>query len=224
MLKYPKLRYSPIYEINVDLEDNWCADATRANYGKHIKISQVGNYLSGRNNSILLHRVICDACVYNPRPDLFWVVDHINGKTLDNRPSNLRWLNTHLNLLNRHYDPAEDTPPGVSIIRYHTKNGKIYCLWRFKKAGCTLKFWPYKAKIDACAFAVDFNLKYFNALYQLYLHSPEDGDRAAWRRYWRLYFISTSAFKKTDRPSVLALQKFVVSDPLFVKMCGATVL
>lgn len=218
-----RLCYSPMYEVSVDLTDMWCADVSKANkhanYGKHIPMIQVGNYLSGKSNCLLLHRVVADACVFNPRPDIFVVSDHIDGNTLNNKPSNLRWVNQHLNLLNRHYDHDTQTPAGLSVVRYNTKNGKTFKLWRFKKGGRPLKYWSIKWKKEACEFADDFNLKYFNALYQAYLHSPQDGNRAEWRKYWRSYFISNAEFRKKDRSSVLALQKFVVGDELFRKMC-----
>ena len=73
-----------MYEVNVDLTDMWCADVSRGNYGKHIHMIQVGNYLSGKSNCLLLHRVVADACVFNPRPDIFVVADHIDGNTLNN--------------------------------------------------------------------------------------------------------------------------------------------
>jgi hypothetical protein len=53
------------------------------------------NYKSYR-----VHRLIAFAWVENPRPDIFKCVDHINVKTRDNVPGNLRWLTHQLNLLN----------------------------------------------------------------------------------------------------------------------------
>jgi hypothetical protein len=103
------------------------------------------------------------------------------------------------------------------MVRYHTKKAKTYSLWRYSKNGCAVKY--FRRKRDAIDWTIDFNVKYFNALYDAYLHSPENGDPAEWRRYWRERLISKSDFMVLDRPSVLKLQKFVVHDPLWEKMC-----
>jgi hypothetical protein len=47
-----------------------------------------------------VHRLIAFAWVDNPRPDIFIVVDHIDGNTRNNVPGNLRWLTKRLNHLN----------------------------------------------------------------------------------------------------------------------------
>ena len=49
----------------------------------------------------LLHRLVARMFVPNPRPDLFDIVDHINGDGLDNRAENLRWVNQKLNSMSR---------------------------------------------------------------------------------------------------------------------------
>ena len=62
----------------------------------HIKLKKDGHLIE-RN----VHRLIAEAFVKNPRPDIFNHVDHINGEKTDNRPCNLRWVNAKLNALNR---------------------------------------------------------------------------------------------------------------------------
>ena len=47
-----------------------------------------------------LHRMVAEAFVHNPRPDIFDTVDHINRDPTDNRACNLRWLTHQLNTLN----------------------------------------------------------------------------------------------------------------------------
>ena len=48
-----------------------------------------------------VHRLVAQKFVHNPRPDIFKLVDHINRDRGDNRAVNLRWVNHHLNMLNR---------------------------------------------------------------------------------------------------------------------------
>ena len=47
-----------------------------------------------------MHRLVAKAFVFNPRPDIFDEVDHINGVRSDNRWTNLRWVNHKLNMMN----------------------------------------------------------------------------------------------------------------------------
>jgi len=49
----------------------------------------------------MIHRVVAQAFVPNPRPDLFTIVDHINRDPGDNRACNLRWVDHQLNQMNK---------------------------------------------------------------------------------------------------------------------------
>ena len=44
----------------------------------------------------LVHRLVAHIFCHNPRPDVFNVVDHIDGDPTNNLPVNLRWVNNHL--------------------------------------------------------------------------------------------------------------------------------
>ena len=48
-----------------------------------------------------VHRLVAQNFVPNPRPLLFDQVDHINGDSLDNDQTNLRWVTRQLNNMNR---------------------------------------------------------------------------------------------------------------------------
>ena len=111
----PKLVYSALHNVNVDLKDGHCTSTRGHDFGKIIKFQSNGKYLrSGRcaGPRMYMHRIVCDACVWNPRPDLFDVVDHKDGNTANNDPSNLRWVNLHLNNNNLHTLRGRTPPPG----------------------------------------------------------------------------------------------------------------
>ena len=227
-----KFRYSPNYEVTIDLEDMWIADVSRvnksANFGKHVPMTLHTNshyyaktgFRGNIKRTLYLHKVVLDACVPNPRPDIFTVGDHVDGNTTNNHPSNLRHVNQHLNSLNQHYDPATQTPPGLLQRKYKTKNGKWFSLWEYKKSSRSLKYFKFDKKTEAIKFANDFNRKFFDAMYQAYLHCPQNGDRELWREYWGKRLISYSHFTKADRPSLLNLEKFVVGDDVYKKLVG----
>ena len=54
-----------------------------------------------RNRTLLyVHRLVAELFVSNPRPDIFTEVDHIDGNPLNNKASNLRWVNRSGNMMN----------------------------------------------------------------------------------------------------------------------------
>ena len=48
-----------------------------------------------------IHRLVAEAFVKNPRPDIFDIVDHINCDKSNNHYTNLRWVDCELNAANR---------------------------------------------------------------------------------------------------------------------------
>ena len=60
---------------------------------------QVSLY-NGAAHKRLVHRLVAESFVHNPRPDIFIEVDHIDRNPRNNHASNLRWLTRQLNALN----------------------------------------------------------------------------------------------------------------------------
>ena len=58
-------------------------------------------YVRVHGKRMPVHRIIAKLFVENPDPEKFKIVDHINRIRSDSRACNLRWVNNHLNSLNR---------------------------------------------------------------------------------------------------------------------------
>ena len=209
-----KLRYSERFECNIDLIDNTVFDVKigrwGSDYGKIIKFWNAGGYMFNRILNLSLHKVKCDACVYNPRPDLFTWTDHINGDTSDNRASNLRHVNSHLNHLNRHNDDQNIEKQVV-----HLKNGKCYTIYRVRKCDACIK--TFKNISRARIFAKMFNLAHFAGIYKLYVESPEK-DTEEWREYWKKHLIAQNYDRKTHHDLILSGKLYIVGSSIFAKL------
>jgi len=211
------LRYSPKFKVNIDLRDTAVYCARKWNYGKKLHFTKGAGhkkcyYITTFHRT--LHRMIADACVLNPRPDIFNCVDHISGDTEDNSPENLRWVNKHLNNNNR-TARGKHGPPGVEHRRFRTGNGKFYNAWVFQKCGKIV----YSGKKEAViAFAERFKVEYFNALYKAYVVSPAfESDE--WFAYWSAILINNKCkMTKKQRSGVISFTKFVVDDRAFKKL------
>jgi hypothetical protein len=92
-------RISPNSHIMVDRRGFLACAPDEMNYGRENGCGYRIVTISGRTECV--HRIVAQAFVHNPRPDIFDEVDHINHKRDDNRACNLRWVNKELNALNK---------------------------------------------------------------------------------------------------------------------------
>ena len=125
-----------------------------------------------------VHRLIAHLFVQNPRPDIFDRVDHIDRNKKNNDPSNLRWVNHRLNMINR-------SDSNVRSRTYFRKNGKLSSYWKktFGKfayvysdsvAGDVVKIRVYfNDYAEAVEFARKDKVRRFDNLYQSYLNDNE---------------------------------------------------
>ena len=130
-----------------------------------------------------VHRIIAHLFVQNSRPDIFDRVDHIDRNKKNNAPSNLRWVNHRLNMINR-------TDTNVRERVYFRKNGKQSTRW--KKCfgeyayiysdtviGDLVRIRVYFNNFnEAVEFASKDKVRRFDKLYQSYINasSPPRGE------------------------------------------------
>ncbi len=218
MCRSPLLRYSPMYSVMIDLNNNTVYNAKPENYGKKINLHKFkgGYFTNAGHQNMTLHRIVADACVTNPRPDIFNVVDHINGKTEDNRPENLRWVNHHINLNNRQ-NGGKYGPPGVELSKFRTKRGNWVVRYTFRKHGMVL--FSTKNKEKVIKYAQEFKTKYLQKLYEAYVNSPTH-ESEEWFVYWRKYLVCREPDDVFFREEIREIWKFLVNKSLFKKLTG----
>ena len=182
-----KLAYSETYKCLVDREDGTVYSA-RAKwdgqyvYGLKIVWSMCKNYLtSSKFGDINKHKVVADACLANPRPDYLDIVDHIDGNTANNLPWNLRFFNTHLNNNNRHQiraKPLNVFKRSKPIIRKWDKKITGWKYW-WEVRKCSRIVATFHNITAATLYAISFNAKHLEGLYNLYLKAPPNHTDAA---------------------------------------------
>jgi len=125
-----------------------------------------------------LHQAVAHAWVFNPCPDRFFVVDHINGNTHDNRAVNLRFLNQLLNMTNRKYGT------GISYIKRHKK-----WLARVTTGGAVFKKGEFFKKAEAEFMAALWRDEKFHQIYKQNVvkqtEAAPDYSRPPGLFYWR---------------------------------------
>lgn len=77
----------------------------------------------GAEFRLSVHRLVAEAFVYNPDPERFNVVNHIDRNTLNNRADNLEWCDQQYNNEYSHNKSVAQYEDGVKIAEY--KNAVI---------------------------------------------------------------------------------------------------
>ena len=130
--------------------------------------------------SYLVHRLMASAWVKNPRPDIFHIVDHIDGNPIYNHYSNLRWVTRKLNSLNQ--KSKYKKPMKWCISKPYRARGQVD--GKRKLLGC------YATKAEAMKVQDDHREKLFNYLYN-WLTRPITGTPPPYPKMFAFFFDDT---------------------------------
>jgi len=117
----------------------------------------------GYRKTLKVHRLVAIAFSPGESPDL--VVDHIDGNTRNNHFTNLRWVTTSLNLMNRHNTVAKS---GVAGVR-HRKGLKNPWEARGSVNGIYTSIGHYKTM----ELAIEARERYVNSLFKRFADEIE---------------------------------------------------
>jgi len=130
-----------------------------------------------------VHRILAHLFVQNPRPDIFDRVDHIDRNKKNNAPSNLRWVNHRLNMINRSDTNVRTRVyfrrNGQQATRWKKGLGKYAYIYSDTVIGDLVKIRVYFSDFaEAEKFGRTDKVRRFNKLYQSYLNasSPPRGE------------------------------------------------
>ena len=117
-----ELRNSPEHPDHyVSICGCWLQTTARPNYLRYYKRTESYKYLKCCAAKFYMHRLVGFAWVFNPCPTTFDVIDHIDRDSQNNHASNLRWVNQHLNCLNRKVKGFEKIRKQNGAIFYRSR-------------------------------------------------------------------------------------------------------
>lgn len=155
---YPNGPWVPGYKI--------CVNRNRVISKKHAPKYYYKLWKSQVGRDCFVHRLVAAAFCENPAPDVFYCVDHINGISLDNRSSNLRWVNRVLNNSNTNAKNIYFVKKWQRWKSCVQMNGKKYHLGYYKNAD------------EAQNVSRIFKAAKFTEVYRSYIKNETDTSRA----------------------------------------------
>lgn len=94
-----------------------------------------------QSDGIRIHRLVASAWVFNPFPERFDTVDHMDWDTQNNSATNLRWLSRRLNAIYRRRKRY--------YSRIRTRTGRVYYESKIRSEGVvTRKYSPSKEEAE----------------------------------------------------------------------------
>ena len=119
-------------------------------------------YFTGDGRGYLVHRMVAVAFCENPNVAAFNVVAHINHSSLDNRKSNLRWVNQKLNR--------------IANSARNTYWDRRWNKWTARVAGKSLGY--YSDEREAWLVAQSYKAELFTKTYRAYIINETETTRA----------------------------------------------
>ena len=137
----------------------WLYNSSRKNFLKKYYRVKKYKYLKCCSANWYLHRLVALAWVFNPVPDVFNTVDHMDHDTQNNFANNLRWCTVQLNAIHRQTRNVE------KIVK---RNGAVFYRSRSRVGGkCSTQF--YRTRDDAVCGAKKTRDDNFTRIYQTHI-------------------------------------------------------
>ena len=137
----------------------WLYNCSRKNFMKKFFRNNKFKYLKVCSANIYLHRLVAFAWVFNPSPEDFKTVDHIDHDTQNNSAENLRWCSVQLNSIHRQTKNFE------KIVK---KNGAVFYRSRSSVGGKTTSKY-YRTRDAAILGAKETRNNNFARIYQTHI-------------------------------------------------------
>lgn len=119
---------------------------------------QVCLWKHNQEKHMYIYRLVAIHFVYNPKPNEYTLVDHIDGNLSNNHYTNLRWCSKHLNNLNA--KKHKDNVSGRKGVHWDKRRNKWYA--RIQVNGKTMHIGRFENYDEAVKKRAEAEKQYYN--------------------------------------------------------------